>query len=120
MSKGSIAGYSSRRAVSRAFTERVASFAALDRRFFLAAVRLRVDRRGVVPDLTGAPCFFFITTPLIWVIVLRETKGPERPPAEQMHVQVVDLLAPIRIALMISPITALCDTLGARRDRAPR
>src|SRR3979490_1917455 len=35
--------------------------------------------------------------------------GPTRPPAEQMHMQVVDLLTAIRVAIDDQPITALSD-----------
>src|SRR6266850_6392867 len=98
-------GYNSRRTVfawparaaSRVLTERLASFAALTGRLFLAAVRFALDRRGAVRDLAGVPFLFFIGLSSFGYGCPRN-QGSERSAAEQMHVQVIDLLTAVCVA----------------------
>jgi hypothetical protein len=97
--------------VSRTLAGRGTDFAALTEGFFLAAVRFGVDRCGAARDLAGVPFFFFIGCPLL---LNTGNQRSERPPAEQMDVQVIDLLAAIRIAVDDQPITAVGDALLPR------
>jgi len=82
--------------------------------FLFGAVRLSVGwagRRTAMRGLANAPFFFFIDFPLfpdnLWAL----HQGSQRPPADQVQVQVVDLLTTIGVAVDDQPIAALGNVL---------
>jgi hypothetical protein len=104
--------------VSRILAGRGTDLAALTEGLFLAAVRFGVGLCGAARDLAGmprdlavVPFFFFIGCPLS---LNTGNQRSERPTAEQMDVQVIDLLAAVRIAVDDQPITAVGDALLSR------
>jgi hypothetical protein len=94
-------------------TDRVAVRAA---DFLFGAVRLSVDwagRRTAVRGLANAPFFFFIDFPFFPDNLCALHQRSQRPPADQVQVQVVDLLTTVGVAIDDQPIAALGNVLLA-------
>jgi len=120
-----VAGYNSRRTTGceilaevRDATERATDFAvprlAADERL-TAALRF-ADRATVRPVRAVAGCalfFFFMTYSSVSILCALE-QGPQWFSAQQMQVQVIDLLPAIGVAIDDEPIAALGDSLFAR------
>jgi len=121
-----MAGYNSRRTTGceilaevRDATERAADFAVprlvADER--LGAAARCADRAGGRRVRVAAGCalfFFFMTYSFVSIFLCALEQGPQCFSAQQMHVQVIDFLPAIGIAIDDEPIAALGDSLFAR------